>query len=107
MKADLGSESTRRTIQDEEIAKNFLQPWSATLNSSLQAAIKSRQNVKAARWVAIPLLLRESAADPTFIAQDLPRCSEGNPQERYWWTPSGAGQAGGYVSVFSVFEVSS
>ncbi|ORY85338.1 Bin/amphiphysin/Rvs domain for vesicular trafficking-domain-containing protein [Leucosporidium creatinivorum] len=38
-----------RTIQDEEIAKNFLQPWSATLNSSLQAAIKSRQNVKAAR----------------------------------------------------------
>ncbi|GAA5843984.1 hypothetical protein JCM5353_000053, partial [Sporobolomyces roseus] len=29
--------------------KNFLQPWSATLNSSIQAAIKSRQNVKQAR----------------------------------------------------------
>lgn len=40
---------TRRTIQDEEISKNFLQPWSATLNSSLQAANKSRANVKTAR----------------------------------------------------------
>ncbi|KAK4702990.1 hypothetical protein P7C70_g3233, partial [Phenoliferia sp. Uapishka_3] len=30
-------------------SKNFIQPWSATLNSSLQAAIKSRQNVKSAR----------------------------------------------------------
>ncbi|GAA5962591.1 hypothetical protein JCM21900_000956 [Sporobolomyces salmonicolor] len=38
-----------RNRQDEEIAKNFLQPWSATLNSSIQAAVKSRQNVKQAR----------------------------------------------------------
>ncbi|GAA6058593.1 hypothetical protein JCM10212_007032 [Sporobolomyces blumeae] len=38
-----------RNRQDEEIVKNFLQPWSATLNSSIQAAIKSRQNVKQAR----------------------------------------------------------
>ncbi|KAM0793148.1 hypothetical protein ACM66B_000623 [Microbotryomycetes sp. NB124-2] len=38
-----------RNIQDEEITKNFLQPWSATLNSSLQAAMKSRQAVKNAR----------------------------------------------------------
>lgn len=35
-------------------SKNFLQPWSATLNSSLQAAIKSRQNVKSARCVLEP-----------------------------------------------------
>ncbi|GAA5896769.1 uncharacterized protein JCM6883_007003 [Sporobolomyces salmoneus] len=38
-----------RNRQDEEIVKSFLQPWSATLNSSIQAAIKSRQNVKQAR----------------------------------------------------------
>ncbi|KDE05114.1 hypothetical protein MVLG_04457 [Microbotryum lychnidis-dioicae p1A1 Lamole] len=38
-----------RTIQDEEIQKNFLHPWSATLNASLQAAMKSRANVKSAR----------------------------------------------------------
>ncbi|KAI5481530.1 chromatin modification-related protein [Pseudohyphozyma bogoriensis] len=38
-----------RVAQDEDINKNFLQPWSATLNSSLQAAIRSRQNVKTAR----------------------------------------------------------
>ncbi|KAM0756262.1 hypothetical protein T439DRAFT_320963 [Meredithblackwellia eburnea MCA 4105] len=38
-----------RLVQDEDINKNFLQPWSATLNSSLQAAIKSRQNVNKAR----------------------------------------------------------
>jgi len=38
-----------RNRQDEEIVKNFLQPWSATLNSSIQAAVKSRQNVKQAR----------------------------------------------------------
>lgn len=38
-----------RTIQDDDISKNFLQPWSATLNSSLAAANKSRQNVKTAR----------------------------------------------------------
>ncbi len=38
-----------RLVQDEEVSKNFIQPWSATLNTSIQAAIKSRQNVKAAR----------------------------------------------------------
>ncbi|SCV68884.1 BQ2448_1005 [Microbotryum intermedium] len=39
-----------RTIQDEDIQKNFLHPWSATLNASLQAAMKSRANVKSARY---------------------------------------------------------
>ncbi|SCZ91021.1 BZ3500_MvSof-1268-A1-R1_Chr1-3g02484 [Microbotryum saponariae] len=38
-----------RTIQDEDIQKNFLHPWSATLNASLQAAMKSRASVKSAR----------------------------------------------------------
>lgn len=38
-----------RITQDEEISKNFIQPWSATLHSSLQAAMKSRANVKSAR----------------------------------------------------------
>lgn len=38
-----------RVAQDEDISKNFLQPWSATLHSSLSAAIKSRANVKSAR----------------------------------------------------------
>lgn len=32
-------------------SKNFLQPWSATLNSSIQAAMKARQNVTKARCV--------------------------------------------------------
>ncbi|GAA5953254.1 hypothetical protein JCM8115_000473 [Rhodotorula mucilaginosa] len=40
---------TARTRMDEEISKNFLQPWSATLNSSIQASMKARQNVKSAR----------------------------------------------------------
>lgn len=38
-----------RLVQDEDVSRNFIQPWSATLNTSIQAAIKSRQNVKAAR----------------------------------------------------------
>lgn len=38
-----------RIDQDEEISKNFIQPWSATLHSSIQAAVKSRANVKTAR----------------------------------------------------------
>lgn len=38
-----------RLRQDDEITKNFLSPWNATLNSSLNAAIKSRQQVKQAR----------------------------------------------------------
>ncbi|KAL8286339.1 hypothetical protein RQP46_004827 [Phenoliferia psychrophenolica] len=45
----MDSVGTARLIQDEDISKNMVQPWSATLNSSLQAAIKSRQNVKSAR----------------------------------------------------------
>ncbi|KAL7337586.1 cytoplasmic protein [Rhodotorula toruloides] len=40
---------TARTRMDEDISKNFLQPWSATLNSSIQAAMKARQNVTKAR----------------------------------------------------------
>ncbi|GJN91759.1 hypothetical protein Rhopal_004782-T1 [Rhodotorula paludigena] len=38
-----------RIRHDEEISKNFLQPWSASLNSSIQAAVKARQTVKQAR----------------------------------------------------------
>ncbi|POY73887.1 hypothetical protein BMF94_3057 [Rhodotorula taiwanensis] len=40
---------TARTRMDDDISKNFLQPWSATLNSSIQASMKARQNVKSAR----------------------------------------------------------
>ncbi|TNY21339.1 BAR domain-containing family protein, partial [Rhodotorula diobovata] len=38
-----------RTRMDGEIATSFLPPWSATLNTSLQAALKARQVVKQAR----------------------------------------------------------
>ncbi|GAA5902145.1 hypothetical protein JCM6882_006712 [Rhodosporidiobolus microsporus] len=38
-----------RERQAEAIQKEFLQPWSATLNSSVAAAMKARANVKAAR----------------------------------------------------------
>lgn len=38
-----------RIAQDDNISRNFIQPWSATLNSSIQAAIKSRSQVKTAR----------------------------------------------------------
>ncbi|GAA5890256.1 hypothetical protein JCM8208_002754 [Rhodotorula glutinis] len=38
-----------RTRMDGEISTSFLPPWSATLNTSLQAALKARQVVKQAR----------------------------------------------------------
>ena len=38
-----------RITQDEAISTNFIHPWSATLNSSIQAAIKSRSIVKSSR----------------------------------------------------------
>lgn len=40
---------SNRIHQDDAISSKFLQPWSATLNSSLQAAIKSRAIVKSSR----------------------------------------------------------
>ncbi|GAA6035123.1 hypothetical protein JCM8097_006374 [Rhodosporidiobolus ruineniae] len=38
-----------RERQTETVTSEFLQPWSATLNSSVSAAMKARANVKAAR----------------------------------------------------------
>ncbi|BGP36876.1 BAR domain-containing protein [Rhodotorula kratochvilovae] len=38
-----------RTRMDREISTSFLPPWSATLNTSIQAALKARQVVKQAR----------------------------------------------------------
>ena len=48
-------------------SKNFLQPWSATLNSSIQASMKARQNVKSARSV-----FRLSSACLLFSARARP-----------------------------------
>ncbi|KAH9457679.1 hypothetical protein MJO28_004743 [Puccinia striiformis f. sp. tritici] len=39
----------QRLVQDEAIQSGFLQPWQSSLNLGLQAAMKSRQNVRSAR----------------------------------------------------------
>jgi hypothetical protein len=38
-----------RLEQDKAISEDFVQPWSTTVNSQIQAANRSRQNVKSAR----------------------------------------------------------
>jgi len=38
-----------RLEQDQTISREFLAPWSATVNSQLAAAMKARANVKSAR----------------------------------------------------------
>jgi hypothetical protein len=67
VQARIGDE---RLAQDGAIQTGFLQPWQTSLNLGLQAAMKSRQNVRSARYVTPPNKLKKNVDIYYFLRDD-------------------------------------
>ncbi|KAI8452730.1 BAR domain-containing family protein [Phakopsora pachyrhizi] len=70
-----------RLAQDKAIQNEFLKPWQLTLNQGIQAAMKSRQNVRSSRLAldAARLVMKNSAGGPK---QEQARLEVENAEEK-------------------------
>jgi hypothetical protein len=77
VQARIGDE---RIAQDGHIQSGFLQPWQTSLNLGLQAAMKSRGNVRSARY-----MMRPNKPIPTNRPLQKEKKKEHNLNELTWF----------------------